>query len=104
MALIDLSLRQASDLLRKGQVSSVELTEAILQRINDVDSHVHAYLTVMSDLAIDQANKADRQLSEWRANPENHRSHPLAGIPIAIKELEKMQKVNEAKALGHEVE
>ena len=52
MSLIDLTLRQASDLLREGEVSSVELTHATLRRIEDLDSRLHAYLTVMSDEAL----------------------------------------------------
>ena len=58
MSLIDLSLRKASDLLREGEVSSVELTHATLRRIEDLDSRLHAYLTVMSDTALDQAQRA----------------------------------------------
>ena len=89
MSLIDLTLRQASDLLRKGEVSSVELTHATLRRIEDLDSRLHAYLTVMSDEALNQAHQADKQLCQWRVNPESQPNRPnlLSGIPLAIKDV-----------------
>src|SRR5574341_475381 len=88
MNLADLTLAEASALLREGKASSVELTEACLARIEQVDPTLRAFLTVTTDLARAQAREADRRLAEWRKNPFNaERFHPLIGIPLAVKDV-----------------
>ena len=87
MSLIDLSLRQAANLLRAGDVTSVELTDATLRRIEAVDRRLQAYLTVLSDAALQQAQQADRKISQWRSGADVHPPDPLAGIPLAIKDV-----------------
>ena len=82
-ALTDLTLLEAADALRAGEVSSVELTRSCLDRIRAVDSRVHAFLTVTDDLALAQARAADNWL---RQNPGG--SAPLVhGIPLAVKDV-----------------
>jgi aspartyl-tRNA(Asn)/glutamyl-tRNA(Gln) amidotransferase subunit A len=81
--LTDLSLLEAAGALRAGDVSSKELTRACLNRIADVDGNVRAFLTVTEDLALAQADAADRQRKERSDQPL-----PLVhGIPIAIKDV-----------------
>jgi aspartyl-tRNA(Asn)/glutamyl-tRNA(Gln) amidotransferase subunit A len=81
--LTDLSLLQAAGALRAGDVSSTDLTRACLDRIAAVDGEVRAFLTVTSDLALAQAEEADRQLRE-----RSDDSLPLVhGIPIAVKDV-----------------
>ncbi len=75
-----LTLTEAADLLRRREVSSVELTKAALSRIRSVDERVHAYLTVTEDLALEQARRADERLAAGDAPP-------LTGIPGAIKDI-----------------
>src|SRR3970040_406718 len=81
--LTDLTLLEAAAALRAGELSSVELTRACLDRIRALDSAVHAFLAVTDDLALAQAQTAD----DWlRQNPG--RSAPLVhGIPLAVKDV-----------------
>jgi aspartyl-tRNA(Asn)/glutamyl-tRNA(Gln) amidotransferase subunit A len=46
MSLIDLTVSEAGEKLRRREISSVELTEAVFQRIAAVDDKIHAYLTL----------------------------------------------------------
>ena len=49
------SLTTVSDLIRRKQRSSVEVTNAILQRIAELDGQYHAYATVLAERALNQA-------------------------------------------------
>jgi aspartyl-tRNA(Asn)/glutamyl-tRNA(Gln) amidotransferase subunit A len=80
MSLAQLTLHEASDKLRKRELTSVELTEAVYQRIADTDDKVHAYLTLAREAALEQANRADEKLKQ-ATDPA-----PLLGIPIALKD------------------
>jgi aspartyl-tRNA(Asn)/glutamyl-tRNA(Gln) amidotransferase subunit A len=80
MQLHTLTIREAHKLLTSKQLSSVELTQAILQRIRDVDPKVKSYVTVTDDLALEQARQADERI----ANREN--VTPLTGIPFSMKD------------------
>jgi aspartyl-tRNA(Asn)/glutamyl-tRNA(Gln) amidotransferase subunit A len=76
---MDVTIHEASQLLRKKQLSSVELTRAYLERIRQVESKVHALVTVTDDLALEQAKRADELIAEGNTDP-------LTGIPIVIKD------------------
>ncbi len=78
--LTDLTIHELHDLLTRGEVSSVEVTKAYLERIKEVDSKVRAYITVTEDEALRRAEKADKRLK----NGEN--VTPLTGIPLGIKD------------------
>ncbi len=80
MSLYDLTIREAQSRLQRGEISSVELTRAVLERIACVDERVRAYLTVTPEAALEQAAEADAR----RAAGEES---PLLGIPIAIKDV-----------------
>ena len=80
MELHKLTLQQAQQKLRAGQVSSLELTEALIERITAVDTKVRAYLTLTSDAAREAARAADQR----RAAGEDG---PLLGIPLAVKDV-----------------
>jgi aspartyl-tRNA(Asn)/glutamyl-tRNA(Gln) amidotransferase subunit A len=80
MKLHQLTIAQASGLLKNNQISSVELTQAVLDRIEAVDGKVGAYLTVDADGAMAQAEAADRRLAKGDMAP-------LTGIPLGIKDL-----------------
>lgn len=77
-----LTLQQARDLLRRREVSSVELTQAVLDRIVALDNDIKAYLTLTPELALEQAADADRR----RAGPVGD-DPPLLGLPLAIKDV-----------------
>ena len=80
MNLAALTLHDASEKLRRREISSVELTGAVFQRIEATDDKVHAYLTLDRKSAIEQAKHADARL---RSEPQ---ASPLLGIPIAVKD------------------
>ena len=69
-------------MLSRGETTSVELTEAVLARIEAVDETVKSYVTVTADGARAQAQAADaRRLQDGADAP------PLLGIPAAIKDV-----------------
>ncbi|MCS7220140.1 MAG: Asp-tRNA(Asn)/Glu-tRNA(Gln) amidotransferase subunit GatA [Anaerolineae bacterium] len=80
MDLHALTIHEAQDLLRRGEISSTELTRAILDRICALDNDIKAYLTLTPELAMEQAAEADRR----RAAGEDT---PLLGIPLAVKDV-----------------
>jgi aspartyl-tRNA(Asn)/glutamyl-tRNA(Gln) amidotransferase subunit A len=80
LELYELTIHEAHDLLEKGEISSVELTQAVIDRIVAVDNEIKAYITLTPDLALEQAKEADRR----RAAGEDS---PLLGIPLAIKDV-----------------
>ncbi|MDP3045912.1 MAG: Asp-tRNA(Asn)/Glu-tRNA(Gln) amidotransferase subunit GatA, partial [Chloroflexota bacterium] len=79
--LSDLTIHEAAGLLRGRQVSSVELTQAVLDRIVAVDNRVRAYLTLTPELALEQAAGADARLQRGED------ASPLLGIPMALKDV-----------------
>ncbi|MCL1869714.1 MAG: Asp-tRNA(Asn)/Glu-tRNA(Gln) amidotransferase subunit GatA [Promicromonosporaceae bacterium] len=76
-----LSAAALADHLAAGEVSSVEATQAHLDRIAAVDGKVNAFLHVSSDEALATAHDIDQR----RAAGEE--LHPLAGVPIAVKDV-----------------
>ena len=80
MSLHTLTIAQARDLLERKEISSVELTEAVLERIEQTDPLISSYLTVTADQALEQAREADIEIAQGRTGP-------LTGIPIAIKDV-----------------
>ncbi|MEW5911143.1 MAG: Asp-tRNA(Asn)/Glu-tRNA(Gln) amidotransferase subunit GatA [Thermodesulfobacteriota bacterium] len=79
-SLHDLTLLEARALLDQRQVSSLELTQALLARIEAIEPQVHAYLTVTTELALDMARAADQVLAQGQGGP-------LTGIPAGIKDV-----------------
>lgn len=80
MAIYDLTAHELSGLLAARELSAVELAEAVLGRVEEVEPAVHAYLTVTREEALAAARRVD----EARARGEE--LGPLAGIPVAIKD------------------
>src|SRR6266513_2562227 len=79
--LYELTISEAADLLRQKKISSVELTQAHLDRIRAVDDKVKAFTLVTGELALKEAEEADRRFSRGDT------VSPLTGIPIAIKDV-----------------
>src|SRR5258707_6850572 len=79
--LYKLTIEEAGKLLRARKLSSVELTQAHLDRIRAVDRKVRAFTLVTDDLALKQAQEADRRIYSG----EN--VTPLTGIPLGIKDV-----------------
>lgn len=80
MSLFSLTIHEASEKLRKREVSSQELTEAIFQRLAETDGLIRGYITLCRDSAIAQAKEADERLKREAS------ASPLLGIPVALKD------------------
>jgi aspartyl-tRNA(Asn)/glutamyl-tRNA(Gln) amidotransferase subunit A len=80
MQLYNLTIREAHEMLTNKKFSSVELTQAVLQRAHEIDPKIKSYVTMTDDLALEQAKLADKRISKG----EN--VTPLTGIPFAIKD------------------
>jgi aspartyl-tRNA(Asn)/glutamyl-tRNA(Gln) amidotransferase subunit A len=85
-SLTDLTLTQSIQALRSAEISSLELTQACLERIARLDPTLHAFLTLVPEKALQQAQEADRKLRAWRRAPETVLP-PLLGLPVAIKDV-----------------
>jgi aspartyl-tRNA(Asn)/glutamyl-tRNA(Gln) amidotransferase subunit A len=79
-ALHDLTVAELSKVLRTRAVSSVELTRACLERIAQHQQALNAFITVVQDAALAEAERADARLKAGEAGA-------LIGIPIAHKDL-----------------
>lgn len=77
--MVNLSLSLAIEKLKRGEISSVELTKTYLERIKKVEGKINAFVTVTHDEALRNAKDAD----EKRAKGSDL---PLLGIPLSIKD------------------
>src|SRR6266705_6213867 len=78
--LLSLTLSEASKRLRAKQTTTVELTQALLDRIRTYNPKLNAYITVMHEQALAQAAQTDAEIKA------NRFRSPLHGIPIALKD------------------
>jgi aspartyl-tRNA(Asn)/glutamyl-tRNA(Gln) amidotransferase subunit A len=76
----ELTIAQAHERLIKREISSVELTRSVLDRITQVEPQVGAFITLTPETALKQAEAADRRIAAGQILP-------LTGIPLAIKDL-----------------
>ena len=76
-------------LLRAGDVSSRELTEAHLAAAERDNRGLHAWLTIDRERALAEADAADARLVAARTDPDHALDslRPLLGIPVALKDL-----------------
>jgi len=74
------SIAEIQEGLRSKQFSCVEVVKQHLQRIEEADPALKAFLTVTPDLALERAAAMDRGIASGKSVP------PLAGVPIAIKD------------------
>lgn len=74
-------LHEVSELIRSGRLSSREATEAMFDRIDELDSHLLSFVTLMRTSALAEADALDARLArgDWLG--------PLHGVPLAIKDL-----------------
>jgi aspartyl-tRNA(Asn)/glutamyl-tRNA(Gln) amidotransferase subunit A len=75
-----LSVERASVLLRRRELSPLELVDAALARIERSSSSLHVFLTILAEQARQQAKRAEREIR--RGQPRS----PLHGIPISLKD------------------
>ena len=79
--MIDLSAKSLLAKLESGEVTSVELTRAFLDRIDSVEQRVGAFLKVNADAALQSAEEVDKQRQAGSSLGS------LAGLPIAVKDI-----------------
>jgi aspartyl-tRNA(Asn)/glutamyl-tRNA(Gln) amidotransferase subunit A len=77
--LFELTIYEAYELLRKREISSVDLTKAVLKRIDEVEEKTRTFVTTTEELALKQAQEADERI-------KNGNSASLTGIPAMIKD------------------
>ncbi len=85
--LAQLTLSQAADLMRQGQLSPVELTEALLGRIAQLNPLLNAYIRVTAEEARQEARAAEQRLAAWRRSQGATPLPSLLGVPLALKDL-----------------
>lgn len=76
-----LTIKDAARLVRSRELSPLELTQAVLQRIESLDSRVNAFITVTGAQAITEAREAEQSLSSGKP------LKPLHGVPVSLKDL-----------------
>jgi aspartyl-tRNA(Asn)/glutamyl-tRNA(Gln) amidotransferase subunit A len=78
--LYNLTITEARTLLDRRELSSQELTRAVLDRIAAVDDRVRAYVSVTAEIAMLRATEADQRIAAGDVGP-------LTGIPVCIKDV-----------------
>lgn len=78
--LYEMTAHELSALLRSGKISTVELVQAFLKRIDEVEPKLGSYITISRDAALKQAGKLQDAFNTGADLP------PLAGIPMAVKD------------------
>ncbi len=76
----DLTIQEMRQKLLAGELTSVELTKACLERIKATDSQLNAFITVCEDESLAAAEQADQQIAAGN-------SALLTGIPVAVKDI-----------------
>jgi aspartyl-tRNA(Asn)/glutamyl-tRNA(Gln) amidotransferase subunit A len=76
-----LGIAEAAERLRAGKLSPVSYTEALLERIGQLNGRFHAFIRPTPEIAIAAAKDAEREIAagRWRG--------PLHGIPFALKDI-----------------
>jgi aspartyl-tRNA(Asn)/glutamyl-tRNA(Gln) amidotransferase subunit A len=80
LELYELTIGEAHQLLKDKKISAGELTRAVLDRIDAIDDSIGAFITVPRELAMQQADQADRMIADGKCAG-------LTGIPLGIKDL-----------------
>jgi aspartyl-tRNA(Asn)/glutamyl-tRNA(Gln) amidotransferase subunit A len=89
------SIADVSIRMREGRLSPVALVEHCLERIDALSSQLNAFITVTTELARDQARKAERDIGSghWRG--------PLHGVPVAVKDFYDTAGIRTTAAFEH---
>ena len=80
MQLYELTLHQLRELLDQGEITAVEVTGSIYDRIRKMEPKVAAYLSLTEETAMEEARA-------WDKRGFNHKTKALAGVPLAIKDV-----------------
>ncbi len=80
MELYKKTIHELSDMLKAKEVSSVEITKSVLDRIEKVDDKVEGYITVTGDKALESSKIVDEKIKNGEDISD------IAGIPMAVKD------------------
>lgn len=88
-------LTEISTLIRRRQLSPLEIVELCLERIERLNPKLNAFITILADQAREQASAADTEIKagRWRG--------PLHGIPVAIKDFYDTAGIKTTAAVEH---
>ena len=86
-----LSALELISFYKRRDISPVEVTRAVLERIGNLNPNLNAFVTITSDLAIEQARVAEQAYAKEATPP------PLAGVPGSLKDLTSTKGVRTAK-------
>ena len=75
------TIRDIAHHIARKDLSPVEITKAILARIDAIDTSLGSYITVLADSALRSARAAEQEIQQ------GHYRGPLHGVPIAVKDL-----------------
>lgn len=78
--LYSLTAMQMKDLLEKKEVSSVEITKSVIDRIEKTDKDIQAYISYNFEDALKKAEKVDEKIAKGEALGK------MAGVPVAVKD------------------
>ena len=77
----ELTIHEAHELLKKREISSTELTKSVLKRLAEVEGKIRACVTIVEDIALEQAKKADDYIRAGDGVTA------LTGVPTLIKDI-----------------
>ncbi len=80
MEILDRSIFELHNMLKNREITSQELTNKFLEKIENLNKKINAYITICEDIAIEQSKKADEKI-------KNGNISYLTGIPLSIKDL-----------------
>lgn len=80
MDLYSLTIKEASDLIKKREISAEDLTLNSLDRIDKVEDNIKAFITITREEALQKARQVDEKIKS------GEEISPLAGIPMALKD------------------
>ncbi len=87
MEILDLTISQLHEGYKKKQFSAVEVAKNYLNQIKKTDEQIGAFLSVTEDLALEQAQKADKIMAETLRRGSGQEDFPmLCGVPCSIKD------------------
>ena len=75
------TLMDAAKALREKEISSREMTRALLSRIERINPKINAYITVLPETAMREAEACDEEIAR------GHVRGPLHGVPVALKDI-----------------
>lgn len=76
-----LTISEAADLIKKKELSPVDLTKMLFEKVAAVNPKLNAFITVTMDRALEQARRAENEISA------GHYKGPMHGIPFGLKDI-----------------